>query len=67
MNVSDEGYLIQKRVVRSKLYIFVLSLSLGRYLCWWTIIPQGYITHLVVSFLAQIWFLDIFVIEINNS
>jgi hypothetical protein len=67
MNVSDEGYLIQKRVVSSKLYIYVLSLSLGRYLCWWTIIPQGYITRLLVSFVAQIWFLDIFAIELYNS
>jgi len=34
--------LFQKRVVRTKFDIYVLLLSLGRYLCWWTISPRGY-------------------------
>ena len=32
----------QKCVVRTTFDIYVLLLSLDRYLCWWTISPRGY-------------------------
>ena len=28
--------------MRTKFNIYILLLSLGRYLCWWTISPRGY-------------------------
>jgi hypothetical protein len=40
--------LFQKRVVRTKLYIYVFITITGRYLCRWTIIPEGLI-HPVAS------------------
>jgi hypothetical protein len=34
--------LFQKYDVSTKFDIYLLLLSLGRYLCWWTISPRGY-------------------------
>jgi len=40
----------------SFLDIYFLLLSLGRYLCWWTISPNGIIRP-VVNILALTWFI----------
>ena len=37
-----ERRLFKKRLMRTKVDIYVLLLSLGRYLDWWTISPQRY-------------------------
>jgi len=40
-SVSDEGYSRNASCALNLISTFVL-LSLGRYLCWWTISPRGY-------------------------
>ena len=48
--------LFQKRVVRTKLYIYVFITITGRYLCRWTFIPEGLI-HPVTSVSTQTYFI----------
>jgi hypothetical protein len=33
---------ITESVVQTQFYVYVLLLSLDRYLCWWTVSPRGY-------------------------